>query len=215
MAGNLVNKTKMWKRFSSWIRKWLYPLVASIAITGVVGTIYLTVFVLATGGGYASINNLQAVAQNLDAIATQPISTNGSVWNRVSEPSSEVLKITVYRSPSCGCCGGWIEHLKTHGFQITDIKLSDMEALKQKYNLRDELTSCHTAIIDGYVIEGHVPADDIKRLLKEKLNIAGLSVPQMPVGTPGMEMGDKKEPFAVLAFNQNGEVEVFKEYRSY
>lgn len=205
----------MRKRFSSWIHKWSRPLIAGIAITGMVGTFFLTVAVLDKGESHASINNPQAIAQNRDAVATEPVGAKSSVWNREAEPYSQALLITVYRSPSCGCCGGWMEHLKVHGFQTTDIKTFDMEALKQKYNLPSELASCHTAVIDGYVIEGHVPADDIKRLLKQKPNIAGLSVPQMPVGTPGMEAGDRKEPFGVLAFNQNGEVEVFKEYRSY
>jgi hypothetical protein len=205
----------MWNHFSSWIHNWLRRLITCIAVTGAMGIVYLAMVVLTTGAGYAPINHLQAVAQNLDAAATESVSTNGSVWNREVQPDSKAALITVYRSPYCGCCGGWLEHLKTHGFQTTDIKTSDMEALKQKYNLPEEMASCHTAIIDGYVIEGHVPANDIKRLLKEKPNIAGLSVPQMPVGTPGMDMGDKKEPFAVLAFHDNGKVEVFKEYRSY
>lgn len=90
-----------------------------------------------------------------------------------------------------------------------------MEAIKQKYNLPQDLASCHTAIIDGYVMEGHIPADDIKRFLKQKPKFVGLSVPGMPLGTPGMESGNRKKPFAILAFDKKGEVEVFKEYQNY
>ncbi|GAB1543561.1 DUF411 domain-containing protein [Scytonema sp. NUACC21] len=128
---------------------------------------------------------------------------------------SGTQEITVYRSPYCSCCGGWVEHMQKHGFKIKDIKTDEIEAIKQKYNLPPQLASCHTAIVDGYVMEGHIPADNIKRLLKQKPNVAGLAVPGMPVGTPGMEMGSKKQPFAVMAFDSNGDVTVFQEYRSY
>ena len=144
-----------------------------------------------------------------------PASADGSLWDRETESYSGTLNIAVYRSPSCNCCGGWIKHLSKHGFGVTDIKTSDMEAIKQKYNLPSELASCHTAVIDGYVIEGHVPADDIKRFLKQKPNLAGLSVPQMPVGTPGMETDKIKEPFEVLSFDKKGVYTVFAKYRSY
>ncbi|KYC43383.1 CopG family transcriptional regulator [Scytonema hofmannii PCC 7110] len=132
-----------------------------------------------------------------------------------TKPYSGTQEITVYRSPSCGCCGAWVEHMQKHGFQIKDIKTDQIEAIKQKYNLPQELASCHTAIIDGYVMEGHIPANDIKRFLQQKSNLAGLAVPGMPVGTPGMELGNKKQPFAVVAFDNKGEVKIFQEYQSY
>ncbi|MBO3459729.1 DUF411 domain-containing protein [Aetokthonos hydrillicola] len=118
----------------------------------------------------------------------------------------------VYRSPECSCCGGWTSHLKAEGFKVKEIPTSDIEAVKQKYKVPDNLTSCHTAIVNGYVIEGHVPANDIKRLLQEKPNVKGLSVPQMPVGTPGMEIGNQKDPFTVFSFERNGRVAVFNDY---
>ena len=123
--------------------------------------------------------------------------------------------MTVYRSPSCGCCGSWVEHAKKHGFRIKDIKTNSIEAVKQKYHVPTELVSCHTAIIDGYIIEGHVPADDIKRFLAQKSEWSGLAVPGMVIGTPGMEMGEQEQPFQVVAFNEQGEVAVFQEYQSY
>ncbi len=183
--------------------------IASVAIAAtVVGTFYLT----STQGVNKTVsNNNSAVANENLASATLV-----SVWDKETEPDySGITEMTVYRSPSCGCCGVWIEHAKQHGFQIKDIKTEEIEALKQKHNIPPELSSCHTTIIDGYVMEGHIPADDIKRFLSEKPDLAGLAVPGMPIGTPGMEARDLKQPFQVLAFNDKGEVEVFKEYQSY
>lgn len=144
-----------------------------------------------------------------------PVMADNSVWNRQTETYSRPLNISVYRSPSCSCCGGWVKHLKGHDFQVKDIKTADMEAIKQKYQVTGQLASCHTALINGYVIEGHVPADDIKRLLKQEPQIIGLSVPQMPVGTPGMEVDNRKDSFSVIAFQKNGDTSVFKTYQSY
>ena len=181
--------------------------IAAIAIAAVVGgTIYLTT----TPDGNKIFSNNSALAQEHNTFAL------ASVWDRETQPDySGTLEMTVYRSPSCGCCGVWIEHAKKHGFKIKDIKTESIEAVKQEYNLPPELVSCHTAIIDGYVMEGHVPAYDIKRFLEQKPELAGLAVPGMILGTPGMEAGDRKQPFQVLAFNDKGEVEVFQEYQSY
>ena len=181
----------------------------AIAIAGVAGgVVYLT---STQDRNQTASNNNGAIANNNTNTATLI-----SVWDQETEPAySGKLDMTVYRSPSCGCCGVWIEHAKKHGFQIKDIKTEAMETLKQEYNIPTELASCHTAIIDGYVMEGHIPANDIKRFLTEKPALAGLAVPGMPIGTPGMEARDIKQPFQVLAFNDRGEVEVFKEYQSY
>ncbi len=128
-------------------------------------------------------------------------------------PASLPLEITVYRDPFCSCCGGWIDYLTSQGFQPTSVKTSEMETLKQQYGVPNDLASCHTAVINGYVIEGHVPADEIKRLLAEKPDdVAGISVPGMPIGTPGMESGDVLEPFTVFSFDKQGNTEVFNKY---
>ena len=120
--------------------------------------------------------------------------------------------ITVYRSPTCGCCGQWIEHLKAHAFVVSDILTNDMDQVKERFGVSPELASCHTARIDGYFIEGHVPAKDIIRLLTEKPDVKGLTVPGMPRGTPGMEMGAVRDDFNVYAVGQEA-VEVFNAYR--
>lgn len=105
-----------------------------------------------------------------------------------------------------------MDHLTEQGFQPNNIPTDDMDALKQQYGVPEALTSCHTAVIDGYVIEGHVPADDIKRLLAERPHIVGIAVPGMPVGTPGMESGDDRDSFSVLSFDEQGNTDVFNEY---
>lgn len=124
-------------------------------------------------------------------------------------------EIKVYYSPKCGCCKDWLAHLEHHGFNVIGEQRNDMNAIKQQLGLPAKVASCHTAVIDGYLIEGHVPADDIKRLLKQRPQIKGLSVPQMPVGTPGMEMGERKDPFAVVSFDEAGNIGVFNQYWSY
>ncbi|MBE9106782.1 DUF411 domain-containing protein [Nostoc cf. edaphicum LEGE 07299] len=171
-----------------------------ILMPATVQIVVLTLGVLSILGSTAPMSHAQAVF------------SSSHIQEQQTPSKSTVLNATVYHSPDCNCCGGWIEHLKTQGFKITDFSTPDIETVKQKYNVPDNLSSCHTAIVNGYVIEGHVPADDIKRLLQEKPNVVGLSVPQMPVGTPGMEMGNRKDPFSVVSFDRKNSVAVFNKY---
>ena len=122
------------------------------------------------------------------------------------------VDIVVYRSPTCDCCGKWLEHLKKNNFNIKDIVTDDVQAIKNKYGVSDAMASCHTAIVDGYVIEGHVPANDIMKLLKTKPKIVGIAVPGMPSGTPGMEMGDRKDAYNVMSFDKENHYEIFNSY---
>jgi hypothetical protein len=122
-------------------------------------------------------------------------------------------EMTVYRSPTCGCCGKWIEHVKNNHFAVKDIVSNDMDAIKEKYGIPDKLGSCHTAIVDGYVIEGHVPAADIQKLLVSKPNVVGLSAPGMPMGSPGMEMGGSQD-YDVVSFDKTGNVQVFSAHKA-
>lgn len=201
------------KQSTAWLQKWLRPIAAGAAV-GVVVTTYPAVAVFGKSGSGAPISNPQAVSQALGAVTSKPVSVNWSVQHEQTALAAQARNITVYRSPSCGCCGGWIDYMKKQGFQTKDLLTSDLEAVKQKYKVPDKLTSCHTAVINGYVIEGHVPANDIKRLLQEKPNVAGISVPQMPVGTPGMEAGDRRDPFTVFSFDKKGTAKVFNKYPS-
>ncbi len=123
------------------------------------------------------------------------------------------VTITVVRDPSCSCCIRWVEHLEKAGFTVTVTESSDMEGVKDRNAVPTAVRSCHTAVTDGYVIEGHVPAADIQRLLRDRPDVAGIAVPEMPTGSPGMESSTgKTRPFDVLAFDRNGRTEVFASY---
>ena len=126
----------------------------------------------------------------------------------------ERAEITVYRSPTCGCCIAWVEHLQREGFdvEVIDIEQTQLYALKARLGLTAALASCHTAILGDYFIEGHVPAGDIARLLDERPAAAGLTVPGMPIGSPGMEMGDEKEAFDTLLVLEDGSTEIFERH---
>lgn len=130
-----------------------------------------------------------------------------------SENSSKPIDIVVHRSPTCTCCGKWLEHLKQNNFNVKDIVTDDVQAVKDKYGVTRELASCHTAIVNGYVVEGHVPADDINALLKAKPKVVGIAVPGMVNGSPGMEMGDKKDAYNVISFDHENHAKVFNSYK--
>ncbi|MFW2437857.1 MAG: DUF411 domain-containing protein [Arenicellales bacterium] len=116
--------------------------------------------------------------------------------------------ITVYKSPTCGCCTKWVSHLEENGFKVKAIDTKDMYAVKKKAGLPFGLGSCHTATVEGYTIEGHVPASDVRRLLAERPAVKGLTVPGMPMGSPGME-GPRKDRYSVLTFDDSGKTTVF------
>lgn len=126
--------------------------------------------------------------------------------------TSALPEVTVYKSPTCGCCNAWIDHLQDNGFKVVTRDTNDVAAIKMQHGVTPELASCHTALVDGYVLEGHVPAADVKALLEQRPQIIGLSVPGMPIGSPGMEQGDTKQPYDVVAFDKEGE-KVFSSYR--
>ncbi|MGZ4999654.1 MAG: DUF411 domain-containing protein [Methylomonas sp.] len=133
-------------------------------------------------------------------------------FNLSAEEAAKQAEMTVYRSPTCGCCGNWIEHAEQNGFKVNDVVTTDMDAIKKKYGIPDKLASCHTTILDGYVIEGHVPAGDIQKLLQAKPKVLGLSAPGMPMGSPGMETGGQTQDYKVMSFDKDGKVEVFAEH---
>jgi len=126
-------------------------------------------------------------------------------------PAPEQTRITVYKDPSCGCCKNWIEHLLKHGYRVDAKDTPAMADVKRALGVPEALTSCHTAVVNGYLIEGHVPAADIARLLKQKPKIAGLAVPGMPMGAPGME-GPTSQHYQVLSFDKSGKTKVFATY---
>jgi hypothetical protein len=111
--------------------------------------------------------------------------------------------ITVHKDPSCGCCSGWVRHLQQAGFLVKTIETADLEPVKTRLGVPAELAACHTAQIGNYVIEGHVPVAALRRLLEDKPSAAGLAVPGMPIGAPGME-GGSPEPYEVVLFGPDG-----------
>jgi hypothetical protein len=120
-------------------------------------------------------------------------------------------EITVFKTATCGCCSKWVDHLKANGFQVTVNEVPSTTEYRRKYGVPDSLASCHTAIVEGYAIEGHVPAAEIHRLLKERPTAKGLAVPGMPMGSPGME-ASRHDRFSVLLFDAQGRTSVYQEY---
>lgn len=118
-------------------------------------------------------------------------------------------EVTVWKSPSCGCCGGWVDHMRAAGFPVTVHDVDDVEPVKTSLGVPARLQSCHTALVGGYALEGHVPADSVLRLLRERPAAVGLAVPGMPQGSPGMETG-VKDPYDVVLFGGTGGDSVFE-----
>ncbi|MCF8149315.1 MAG: DUF411 domain-containing protein [Sulfuritalea sp.] len=119
-------------------------------------------------------------------------------------------RVEVYKSPSCSCCGGWVEHMRENGFEVTSHDVDDVAAERKKLGMPEQLGSCHSAKIDGYVIEGHVPAADIRRLLKEKPRAIGLAVPGMVPSSPGMN--GPKTAYDTLLVGRDGKTRVFAKH---
>ncbi|HEX6575848.1 MAG TPA: DUF411 domain-containing protein [Gemmatimonadaceae bacterium] len=146
-----------------------------------------------------------APAADTSAVTAAPSSTQATVAS-ATPVSGRTIK--VYKDPNCGCCKEWIKHLEQNGFTVEVMDMPDLSAVKTKYGVNDNIKSCHTGVIGNYVVEGHVPADLIVKMLEEKPAIAGLAVPGMPMGSPGME-GASKEPYDVLTFDRAGHTEVY------
>lgn len=117
--------------------------------------------------------------------------------------AAEQLKATLFKQPYCGCCDGHADHLRQNGFDVTVQQSENLSTIKKRYSVPQEFEGCHTTIIGGYVVEGHVPANIIRRLLKERPAVRGISLPGMPDGSPGMT-GEKKEPFVIYSFGDDG-----------
>nr|WP_039747523.1 DUF411 domain-containing protein [Hassalia byssoidea] len=200
----------MQNKFIYWWQKCLRFIVVRLAILpNKVAAMVAVVTISMLGMQVGATPMSYAITISQASVAVNP---SKYIQHKQTTLEAKVPNINVYRSPDCSCCGGWIAHLKTQGFSIQDFPTPDIDAVKQRYKVPDNLTSCHTAIVNGYVIEGHVPANDIKRLLQERPNVSGLSVPQMPVGTPGMEIGNKFDPFTVYSFAPKNKIMVFNDY---
>lgn len=121
--------------------------------------------------------------------------------------------VEVFKTPTCGCCQNWVEHLRKSGFNVRTTDLNDLTEIKKSRGVPEQVQSCHTAVVGGYVVEGHVPASDIQRMLTEKPAIAGIAVGGMPTGSPGMDFpGVKAQPYNVMSFDKNGATRVFAKH---
>ena len=162
-----------------------------------------TCFALALPILTACNNKLETTTTEVDPI----------VQNTENVISNAVPAITVYKSPTCGCCTGWVTYLEDEGFAVTAIDHDDVDSIKAEHGLHDPaLKSCHTALVDGYVVEGHVPVNDILRLLREKpKDVVGITAPGMPMMSPGMGSLTPKD-YSVLSFTKSGETTVYSQY---
>ncbi|MFO7304029.1 MAG: DUF411 domain-containing protein [Gammaproteobacteria bacterium] len=129
-----------------------------------------------------------------------------------AKSSSSPAKVAVYKTPTCGCCSAWVEHLRRHGFEVVTHDLDNLGPIKQRVGVPYGMGSCHTAEVNGYFIEGHVPAAEVKRLLAQRPKARGLTVPGMPIGSPGMESGDRVEPYKVHLVHEDGTTSVYATY---
>jgi len=129
-----------------------------------------------------------------------------------SAPDQSLPTVVVYKTSTCGCCGGWVEHMRQAGFTVDarDVDNTELMRVKMDAGVPGAMVTCHTALVDGYVVEGHVPAEQIKRLLAERPEVSGIAVPGMPMGSPGME-GPGAQPYRVLSFDDDGATAVFAE----
>ena len=138
--------------------------------------------------------------------------TGGSTSAVRSTPAQLVdaggTHVTMYQNPSCGCCGKWTSHMTANGFDVEIIKISSIGDIKEEHGLNAAIASCHTALVDGYVVEGHVPADLVLKMLEERPEVVGITAPGMPAGSPGME-SDHPESYHVLTFDAEGNTKLF------
>jgi hypothetical protein len=160
----------------------------------------MAIVVIAVGvGGYYFLMNKNEVKLSEVEIKkekTNEVKTNEVEANVKQNLATQGKKVTVYRSPNCGCCIGYADELKKQGYEVEVVSLDDLNPVKDKYGIPANLQSCHTTVIDGYFIEGHVPIEVVQKLLKEKPEIDGIGLPGMPIGTPGMP-GPKREPYRI------------------
>lgn len=141
------------------------------------------------------------------------VATLASLGIAAAQQRQAAPLVEVFKSPTCGCCSQWVEHMRTSGFTVRTTDVNDLTQIKTSRGVPEQVQSCHTAVVNGYVIEGHVPAADVHRLLKEKPAIAGIAVGGMPIGSPGMESPYvKAQPFDVMSFDKQGATRVFAKH---
>lgn len=174
-----------------------------VLVVAVVGALWLT-----TGDSRTA-----TAGDRVEATRGPPPSSLDTAREPIPIDREAPVEMTVYMSPQCGCCGFWVDHVKEHGFAPEVHHQADMGEVKRTFRVPWELSSCHTAVVNGYIIEGHVPGEDIRRFLAEAPEARGLAVPGMPAGSPGMEIPDgRMDAYEVLLLRPDGATEVFARY---
>ena len=176
----------------------------------------LLVLSLASCAASTSATAVSSLSSPESAVATNKldvISPQVAVSDTLLNKNSVLPEMTVYKSPTCGCCTSWVEHMQKSGFNVSVVETDDLNSIKNKLGVPTELASCHTAKVGNYFIEGHVPADDVKRLIQENSNARGIGVPGMPLGSPGMEVpsGDV-QPYTVTQVSKDGSLSIFSSH---
>lgn len=143
-------------------------------------------------------------------VATLLLTACAAATSDPATSTQPVREMVVYRAPTCGCCSDWVGYVEEHGYSVTVEDVQDIAVVKTEHAIPQSTWSCHTALVDGYIVEGHVPVEDIERLLTERPDVAGIAVPRMPIGSPGMEMdGVAPQPFNVVTFDAAGISDVY------
>lgn len=166
--------------------------------------------------GWAALAALAPLGLAACGRVSEPASATAPVSTPQTTPSTPALFAQVWKTPTCGCCKAWVEHLQAAGFTVKANDVPNTDAMRAKLGIPVDMGSCHTALIGGFAVEGHVPAREIKRLLAEPreatADVVGLSVPGMPIGSPGMEMGDQRDKYNVMLVLKNGQSRVYQSY---
>ncbi len=145
------------------------------------------------------------------ALGLAAVAGLGLAASSCSDAAAADSEMTVYASPSCGCCGAWVDHMRENGFTVRVVYDQDLAQVRARHHLPNELMSCHLGVVDGYAVEGHVPAQVVRRLIEERPEVLGIAAPGMPAGSPGMEMPDgSRTPYEVVSWNEDGPVDVFE-----
>lgn len=153
------------------------------------------------------------VAGGVLAVLAVLLAACGATTQQATNGDGVSARVVVYKSPTCGCCEQWAAYMRANGFVVETKNVDNLGEVKDALGVPPRVRACHTAVVEGYVVEGHVPAEQVKRLLSERPDVAGIAVPGMPVGSPGMEVpGQPAEPFQVVAFDKDGGVEVIATY---
>lgn len=157
----------------------------------------------------ASLALIATACGGAEAAQDLPVTDGALASATTASSTQEAPAAVVFKTEGCGCCNGWVEHLQAAGFDVDARNVRDLMSVKLDAGVPADLSSCHTALIDGYVVEGHVPAYVVRKLLDERPEVTGITVPGMPVGSPGME-GQNAKPYEVIAFDGQGGRTVFE-----